>query len=422
MRRLRGWLDLVHDAIDEVTDLVEETQHSVADKVIDALEVVPPAGEIARTVEGVRRGAAAITFGAIRATNKAVRAIAGAAVPESPESTDAAESTHPAVGLVEATLNAAIGDRLAARGNALHIEMEFRHRGRIVPRRREAIEEAFPNATGDVVVFVHGLGCTEREFAFRSEEFYGEKDVTLGTRLERELGITPVYVRYNTGLHISDNGRRLASILEEFCAAYPRPIERLSLVGHSMGGLVVRSAVHYGMEASASWLPKLAHVFAIGSPHLGAPLEQASHVASSVLRVFDVPGTVIPAKVLDARSAGIKDLRYGYVVEEDWKGRTSDAFQDVDRTTLPLAPGVRYHSIAACVTPDPDHPVGRLLGDLMVRTQSARGHADDVERSIPFEASEVITGIDHLALVNHPKVYEQLRAILERSFPTESRA
>lgn len=401
----------MHDAVDQVTGLVEETQKSVGDKVVRAVETVTPVGDLARTVEDVRQSTAGLTFDAIRATNHAVRSLARFALPVDGEAPHD-ETPMPRVDLVEATVNAVMGDQLAARKNPLGLTMSLRHEGRILPATPEAIAAAHPSPSDDVVVFVHGLGCTEREFAYRAAEFYGEEGMTLGTLLERELGVTPLYVRYNSGLHISDNGRALAALLETLTQAYPRPLRRLTIVGHSMGGLVARSAVHYGVEEGATFVSKLAHVVSIGSPHLGAPLEQASHVLSSVLRAFDVPGTQIPAKLLDGRSAGIKDLRYGYIREEDWRGKDANAYRDDDRSTTPFAPGVRYHSIAACVSPDPEHPLGELLGDLMVRTRSARGQADASERCIPFEAHDVIAGVDHLALVNHPKVLEALRGIL----------
>jgi len=71
--------------------------------------------------------------------------------------------------------------------------------------------------------------------------------------LRDDLGYSPVFLRYNTGLHVSVNGRTLAEILELLQDQWPVPITELVLIGHSMGGLVARSACHYGAELQHGW-------------------------------------------------------------------------------------------------------------------------------------------------------------------------
>src|SRR5262249_48491393 len=161
-------------------------------------------------------------------------------------------------------LNGLHGDFLERRGNALAIPMGLRHEGRELPLARAALERALPDATGRVCLFVHGLGCTETEWSF------GDAATNYGVLLARDLGITPLYLRFNSGLHIAENGRRLARLLDALAAAYPRAIDQIALVGHSMGGLVARSAAHHGGDAA--WVAKLRHVVCIASPHRGAPL------------------------------------------------------------------------------------------------------------------------------------------------------
>jgi pimeloyl-ACP methyl ester carboxylesterase len=222
----------------------------------------------------------------------------------------------------------------------------------------------------------------------------------------------PLYVRYNSGRHISDTGRQLADLLQEYVESLPSAVQEVALVGHSMGGLVAHSAAHYGRESSHGWLNHLGHIISIAAPHDGAPLEKFGNLATTILGAIDTPGTRIPAEVIDARSAGIKDLRHGYVVEEDWRDADPDALLQDGRTHAHWVEGVRYHRVVATLTEDPAHPMGRLFGDTMVRPGSAA--ASNPVHTMGDEPGEVavVGGISHVGLANHPRVYEHLRAWL----------
>jgi pimeloyl-ACP methyl ester carboxylesterase len=226
--------------------------------------------------------------------------------------------------------------------------------------------------------------------------------------LERDLGMTPVYLRYNSGLRVSDNGRELAVRISELVAAFPRPIESLTLIGHSMGGLVCRSAVAHAATADRPWVPRVRAVICLGSPHLGAPLERATHALASALRVFDTPGTQVPAAILEARSAGVKDMRSGGTDAAGRAGRDSDARYDPAQAEAPFVDGVAYYYAAGTVTDDPSHPLAAFVGDGVVPPSAASG-ARDPERRLPFRDGRVFGGIDHLRLANHPDVYAQIR-------------
>ena len=266
-----------------------------------------------------------------------------------------------------------------------------------------------PEATRKLSVFIHGLSCTEWSWSIFAEQFHGDPNVNFGTLLRDDLGYTPVYVRYNTGRHVSENGEELAKLLTELVANYPGPLDEIILIGHSMGGLVARSAAHYGSLAGAPWLGRLKHVFCIGSPHLGAPLEQGANVLASILAAFDTPGTQIPAKILNLRSSGIKDLRFGYVVHEDWHDHDADAFLADKRQDLAFVEGIGYYFIASTVFRDPEHPLADFLGDCLVRLPSASGRHRQPERCVPFKIGKVFSGMHHLHLGNHPDVYAQIR-------------
>jgi triacylglycerol lipase len=423
-RRLIGLKDLIHDAVLQTTNLVEETHDAAFAKPVKLLTSIEPLEDAVRTVDDARRITTAAVYSAIRATNEGIRLIedVGVTLAKSAGVEIALEQASRATGsgsltsvldAAESALNAAFGDFLEARNNGLGIRMGLRFAGADLPATREALSAAFTAPTNKVCVFVHGLGVTEAAWSFLAKDFHGDAAVNFGTLLAKDLGYTPLYVRYNTGLHVSENGQKLATLLEEVFAAYPLDIMEVVLVGHSMGGLVVRSAAHYGAKSGAAWAKKLRHVFSIGTPHMGAALEKASHVLASVLSYFDTAGTQVPAKIMNARSAGIKDLRFGYVLDEDWRDKKPDAFYEDNRQTAPFVEGVAYYFIASTLTQDPNHPVGQLLGDVLVRLPSAAGFAPDPARAIHFHGGRVIGGAHHLELMNHPEVYAELRRRLD---------
>jgi pimeloyl-ACP methyl ester carboxylesterase len=248
------------------------------------------------------------------------------------------------------------------------------------------------DATPKLAVFVHGL-C-ETEHAWRG---------AYGAALRDELGYTPLYVRYNTGLHVSDNGRELAARIGELVDDWPVEVEQIALIGHSMGGLVARSACHYG---DPGWTSRLTHVFCLGTPHLGAPLEKAANVGAWALG--RVPESRPFANVLNLRSAGIKDLRYGSCIEEDWLDRDPDELLRDRCGDVPFLPDATYCFVAATLRP----PLGTLVGDLLVMRGSASGSGRT--RRIPFEIDNGrhLDGLNHFQLLDHPSVYEQIRAWL----------
>ncbi len=188
--------------------------------------------------------------------------------------------------------------------------------------------------------------------------------------------------------------------------------EEIALVGHSMGGLVARSAAHYAREHDETWVGLLRHVACIGSPHLGAPLEKAVNLLTGFLRKVDAAGADVPADLLNARSSGIKDLRHGYTLDEEWTGKDPDAVFADARRNVPLVDGVGYYFVAATISRDPEHPVGELLGDLLVRLPSASGHAPEPAHRIPFRGGAFVPGMNHVHLANHPDVYAALRGLL----------
>ena len=327
-----------------------------------------------------------------------------------------AGSTPPS-NLTLAVLNATLGDELAEQKSPLAIRMALRHARTDLAPRRDALEAAFPEATSKVAVFVHGLGETEESWRLHASDQGSGTESTYGSRLAQDLDYTPVYLRYNTGLHISENGQHLTALLDDLVSAWPVPLAELVLVGHSMGGLVARSACHYARENGHSWVSTLRHVFYLGTPHLGAGLEQWVSRLSGLLGKLDESRPV--ASILDRRSDGIKDLHAGYLLDEDW--RDSRPRAKSPGSDVPLTPGANHYAISATVTTSRRNPLGRLVGDLLVQPASARGRSRR-HGGIPFPPEHVrhFGGLHHFRLLNHPAVYEAMCEWLESAPRIES--
>jgi pimeloyl-ACP methyl ester carboxylesterase len=296
-----------------------------------------------------------------------------------------------------AALNAVAGDQLGPDVAPLAIQMAVRVAGRDV---------AFPQATPRVAVFVHGLAENENSW-----QRQGGQNVPYGAGLQADFGYSPVYVRYNTGRHVSDNGQDLTRLLDGLLTAWPAQVDELLLVGHSMGGLVIRSACHYGMRESAAWADRVRHVFYLGAPHLGAPLARAAGFAGWALGKLAETRPFVT--MLNGPSSGIKDLRYGYVLEGDWAGCDQDSCVHDHRGDVPLLAGADHYTISATVTSDHGSPLGAVVGDLLVQPASAHGRRGR-RQHIPFrpESGHGIGGLHHFDLLNYPAVWTAMRGLL----------
>ncbi len=306
-----------------------------------------------------------------------------------------------------AVLNGAIGDYLGRAGNGLAIEMGCVHRGRVIPMGREALVAACPAATPRVAVLVHGLMCSEAVWRFHpSSDDETRRDY--GTLLAADLGYTPLYLRYNSGLAIADNGAALAALLGELCGAYPVTIEEILLVGHSLGGLVVRSACDLANGRPLPWLRLVRRTISIGTPHLGSPVERVGRRAAALLRAVDNPYTRLVATIGDLRSQGIRDLGDADLRHDDGVRRKDGLRSPGWRHPVPLVRGVAHYAIAGTRS----RRAGRdALTDALVPLASATARHLDV----PPERVKVFPGVGHLLLARHPGVYAQIRAWCEEA-------
>jgi pimeloyl-ACP methyl ester carboxylesterase len=281
------------------------------------------------------------------------------------------------------------GARLPAAGRRTGDGMTVRAERRSIGLDRRSLAAAFPGATGSVVVFLHGLVETERSW-FRGAAPAGD----FGARLAADLGTSAVYVRYNSGRHVSENGDDLVALLSRLVAAWPVPVTDIVLIGHSMGGLVARSALYRAQEQRVAWLPRVTRLVCLGTPHSGAPLERRVAQLAGLLRKSPLAPL---ARLLALRSDGIQDLAHGYVHERQW----ADA-PGVGRSPEPASPtGIHRLFVSATLSRTEGSTWGRLMGDLLVTPVRAGDLAEEAD--IVW-----LGGLNHFALLRDDDVYQTL--------------
>ncbi len=392
---LRGASRVATDATLLLTHLVETMHHNIARTpgVLGKATFAPTrgiTGLVYRTVRGVTRLAGT----GVDASLAALQPLLGA------------NSSWRSRDTVLAVLNGVLGDYLEDSGNPLAVGMHLRHDGAALDLSRKGLAGALPHASGKIALLVHGLCMSDRQWSRKGHDH--------GRELAQDLGYTPVYVRYNSGLHVSANGRRLSALLGPLVANWPVPIEEFAILGHSMGGLVARSAVQYARRGRRAWTKRLDALVFLGTPHHGAPLERGGAWVDVLFGAS--PYTAAFNHLGRARSAGITDLRHGSLLDEDWQGSDRFAPSADRRQAVPLPAGVNCYAIAGVATESTTGAGARLIGDGLVPLASALGRHVDDERTLAFPEGHQWVGqrLGHLELLGSRRVYEQIRRWLGR--------
>ncbi len=390
---IRGVSRLVVDAIVGIAHLVEAMHVNIAHLPGLPRPVVPgPAG-----------GITGLVYRSVRLIAAGVGQVLDAALARFVPLLGANDSSPRREGLL-AAINGVLGDYLAATGNPLAVSMRLRRGGRSLDLERNALSTAVERPSAHLLVMVHGLCMNDLQWRRRGQD--------PAESLARDLGHTALYLHYNSGRHICANGRDFADLLERLVEQWPVPVESMTIIAHSMGGLVARSACHYAGIAAMRWPDCLRQMVFIATPHHGAPLERGGNWVDLILGVS--PYTAPLARLGKIRSAGITDLRYGNLVNEDWEGR--DRFQGGGdrRSAIPLPEGVACYAIAgssARAIGDMGH---KLLGDGLVTVDSALGRHRDSRRTLGFSEDRqwVGAGMGHLELLTRAKVWARIRGWL----------
>jgi pimeloyl-ACP methyl ester carboxylesterase len=378
---LRGAAQLSTEAVLGLTHLVEAMHARIA-----SLPLLRPAasseqtrgltGLVYKTVRGVTQFAGSSVEALLGWLGPALTA--GGALPQTEREA------------IVAALNGLVGDHLAATDNPLAVPMSFRHGGRDLPLERFALRAHLRNAGPRPLLLLHGLCMNDLQWQRHEHDH--------GAALAREAGWTPIYLHYNSGLSISTNGRVLAQLMERLLDAWPQPVERVAMLGHSMGGLVARSALHHAAliaRGGLRWPARVTDLVCLGTPHQGAPLESAGQLVDVVLGAL--PYAAPLARIGQMRSAGINDLRQGNVVS----GKAGE------HETIALPAAVRCFALAATLSaPGSTHAAAALLGDGLVPVASALGqHRTPAKRlAFPEARQAVVYRTGHLDLLSSAEV------------------
>lgn len=402
---------LAGTTLDEVTTTARDMHAAIAGRLFGF------AGRPGAAIKVAHDGIAALAYGGtrlgVRYLPRALGLVAGALQDPS------AESVHDRPGgrLTFGAIGGFVGDRMADESAAVAPQMRLRVGSgplrRVPANVAHDAQAATAPVTGRLVVFVHGLCETDLCWSFAAERVWGDRTATYGSKLHADDGWTPLYLNFNTGLHISVNGLEFAEQLEQLVAEWPVPVTELAIVGHSLGGLVARSAANQGAELGHDWVRTLRHIIGLGTPHLGAPLERFANWGTRTLG--RLPETRPLADLINQRSVGIKDLRHGALVEADWLDFDPDDATD-NCTPAVLVPGVEYSMVSATLSRRTE---GLLAMDLLVQHGSAHGIGK--VRSIPFEPDRAHTiggGKHHFDLLADATVYDKIRTWLGESAAT----
>jgi pimeloyl-ACP methyl ester carboxylesterase len=399
---LHGYSRLAIEATLGVTDLVEAMHHNI-------LKLPLPFGKTAKepragvhgAVYKVLQKSSGLVYDSVRGVTKLVGGGLDAALSHlEPELAHLNSSDERAA--IVSILNGVLGDHMTAHDNPLTIQMGFRREGKPLNLTPDALANAIPNPQGKVLILLHGHCMNELQWR-RNGHDHGEV-------LAAANGYTPMYLRYNSGLHISKNGRAFADLLEEMVRAWPVPVEEICIVGYSMGGLVARSAFHYGTQAQHGWLQYVHKLMFVGTPHHGSMVERAGNMVDLALEVS--PYSEALSRLGKIRSAGTTDLRHGNLIDEDWEGRNRFAHAADQRQLSQLPAGVHCYAIAAMIAKEHCEVRGKLFGDGLVPLKSALGHHQDEDRALTFPEGhrKVFYGMTHLGLLDSPEVCAQLQS------------
>ncbi|HMD96966.1 MAG TPA: alpha/beta hydrolase [Terriglobia bacterium] len=387
---LVGFSRLALDATAGLADLVEAMHSTIA----------RAPGILDRPAPGPANGTAGLVYETVRAVTRlvggGVDAIFGPVI-----HVPGGRHLSPEREAVLAALNGVMGDYLAATDNPLAISMRLRRNGRPLTLERKALAAATPKLTSKLLVLVHGLCMNDLQWTRDGHNH--------GKALARELGFAPVHLHYNTGLHVSANGRAFADLMEALVKQWPVPLRELAIVAHSVGGLVSRSAYYYGTAAGHLWSRHLRKLVFLGTPHHGSVVERGGNWVNVMLGLSPYSEPLArPGKI---RSAGITDLRYGNLLDEDWEGIDRFEHSGDLRHPVPLPKGVRCYTIAATTGKKVGNRFGELLGDGLVPLNSALGRHKDPRFTLSFAKSRewVGYGMNHWDLLSHPAVYKQIR-------------
>ena len=387
---LQGITNLIVDVTIGVTNLVE-AMHK---------QVVHPSFLPSTTIQKLITSIASITYKNIRWSTLFI----GSSISKM------LKKLTPAIGKIKdsdkkdiilSVLNGVIGDYLEEKENPLKITMQFRYQSKTLAIDPKSIKGAYPKVNGKILLMIHGSCMNDLQWT--------RKDHNHGKIIATELNKTPIYLKYNSGLHISSNGKNLNNLLEKLVKNWPVPIEELVIIAHSMGGLVSRSALYYGEQNQKRWTKHVKKIVFLGTPHHGSYVERTGNYLDLILESIHYAKPF--ARLGKIRSAGVTDLRYGNLIDEDWKDDNRFEIKNDKRRNIQLSKQIEFYSIAAVIGNETASLSTQILGDTLVDVKSALGQHKNPNKNLNFKKENIWISYDsnHLDLISNPKILNKLK-------------
>ncbi|MCH8568885.1 MAG: GPI inositol-deacylase [Balneolales bacterium] len=388
---IKALADLVKESTISITELTEEMNRRISN----------PPGISYGFVQRIVNGISSLVFRTIYRITHLVGLGVEKSIMQFGPSFDTKVSTEKK-DIIISVLNGVLGDYLVKKKNPLAISMRFRYQGNAVQPEADVINSIYgQKVNGKILLLIHGLCMNDVQWT--------RKGINLGEEIATELDKTPIYLHYNSGLHISENGKSLNTVLESLIQNWPVPVTEIIIIGHSMGGLVARSAYFYGEKDESKWTSHLKKLIFLASPHHGAPLERLGNYVDLALDAtfFTKPF----ARVGKIRSPGITDLRYGNIIDDDWADFDRFVKRKDERIHVPLPEKVNCYAVSALIGRSEGRRLkAQFIGDGLVTKDSALGFHNDPEKSLNFKYANTLTVFktSHLDVLNSPLVLEQL--------------
>jgi pimeloyl-ACP methyl ester carboxylesterase len=390
---LQGLTHLITDATIGVTNLVE-AMHK---------QVVHPPFLPSTNIQKLITSIASITFINIRWSTKLI----GNSVSK------ILALLTPAIGNIKpsdkkevllSVLNGVIGDYLEEKENPLKMNMQFRYQSKAIQIDSESLKVTLPKINGKILLMIHGSCMSDLQWT--------RKNHNHGEILSEELDKTPIYLNYNSGKHISSNGKILDENLEKLIENWPVPVDEIMIIAHSMGGLLTRSALYYAEQNKNNWTKHLKKVVFLGTPHHGSHVERIGNYLDLILE--SVPYLKPFARLGKIRSAGVTDLRYGNLIDEDWQNNGRFERKGDQRQHIKLPEQIEFFAIAAITGKETAHASTQILGDTLVDVKSALGKHKKKDKNLNFKEENTFIAFEnnHLDLLSNPKILDKLKAWL----------
>lgn len=409
--KIEGTLNFVGDTIAQATTRVHEFHRAISDMPFKAVGAATL--NASKPVESVHNEITDMVYGAVREAGKGVFSGAAWVVRQanqslaSPQIIDQAmggelmdqvdhlpmpaapnAKTDKRVSAISSAINGVFGDHLTATRNPMQVRMNLYANGQPLAADQAALMAQFPDAQNHLIVFVHGLCCNEDSW----QMYYNPSEPATrpyGDKLQDEFPVTSLYLRYNTGRNIDANARQFKRMLNKLVRNWPVAVEGITLVGHSMGGLVSRAVVEALTDDDIILKRAIRDVVCLGSPHAGAPLARLAAAGEQLFGKFELSKPI--GRVLGVRSRGIRDLKDGLGALQTRDGQE-----------------VMFHLVGSTIGDHTSSWLNTTVGDGLVTPDSALADDTGKAQRVTFAQKH------HMTLLNDPDVFLELKMVLRQ--------